>query len=166
MTRFFHWLLDRRVIVPGNLVRFRLFAIPGTRSWRVYLHHFIGPDPDRALHDHPKRFVSIGLRGGYTELVMVQAGKWAGRRPAVALRPHRKVWVAPWVRSFPATHIHRISGVLPGTWTLVLVGRVVREWGFWKRREVSDTRTRARLAAKGVALYEWVHWKDYHGLTG
>ena len=37
-------------------------------KWRgrgIYLHHFVGDDWSRDLHDHPKRFISIGLKGGY-----------------------------------------------------------------------------------------------------
>ena len=134
--RLLHWLLARRVVVPGNLIRYRLFAIPGTRSYRIYLHHFIGRDPDRALHDHPKRFTVIGLRGGYTEEVMFRRQPWARGTYQVK-------WRAPWVRSFPAEHIHKIADCLPNTWTLVFVGRVVREWGFWIARK-------------------WVPWRDYH----
>ena len=163
-----HRVLGRRVIVPGNLVRYRLFALPGTRSWRIYLHQFIGPDPDRKLHDHPKRFVSIGLRGGYTEIVGVHQQPWSGDifgrdtgQPIAMLRKQLQVFRAPWFRSFPPTHIHKIVGVLPGTWTLVFVGRVVRPWGFWRPRVESHIRTRARLTARRVLTYELVPHREY-----
>lgn len=85
--------------------------------WRgrgAYLHHFVGEDWSRDLHDHPKRFISIGLAGSYIE-----------QTPSGSRR-----WTAPWIRSFPATHIHRV--LCPRScWTLVIVLRPVREWGFW-----------------------------------
>jgi len=35
-------------------------------GWRIYLHRFVGSDPDRGLHDHPwKRAYSIVLSGWY-----------------------------------------------------------------------------------------------------
>lgn len=33
----------------------------------IYLHHFVGDDWSRDLHDHPKRFIFIGLWGWYIE---------------------------------------------------------------------------------------------------
>lgn len=34
---------------------------------KVYLHKFVGDDWSLDLHDHPKRFISIGLWGEYKE---------------------------------------------------------------------------------------------------
>jgi hypothetical protein len=82
----------------------------------LYLHHFVGDDWSFDLHDHPKRFLSIGLWGWYLE-----------HTPNA---PPRR-WHAPWVRSFPAEHIHRLTVPSKNCWTLVWVGKPVREWGFW-----------------------------------
>jgi len=39
---------------------------------------------------------------------------------------------APWFRSFPAEHVHRIRlGRFKECWTLVIVFAAVRPWGFW-----------------------------------
>lgn len=82
----------------------------------VYLHHFVGDDWSLDLHDHPKRFISIGLRGRYRE----QTPKGV------------RIYSAPWFRTFPAEHIHRISMIDGGdAWTLVIVLNTVRAWGFW-----------------------------------
>lgn len=111
---------------PTYLYRWTLFRVPGVTC---YLHHFVGDDWSRDLHDHPKRFISIGLWGQYIEYT-----------------PHgRTHFFAPWIRSFPATHIHRLV-LNPVTrqpcWTLVFVLRAVREWGFWRAGR-------------------WVHWRTY-----
>lgn len=84
---------------------------------KVYLHKFVGDDWSTDLHDHPKRFVSIGLAGAYVE-----------HTP-----DGYKVFRAPWFRSFAADHRHRLTGPKPHRpcWTLVVVGRPSREWGFW-----------------------------------
>lgn len=112
---------------PTYLYRWELLSLFGGKM-RVYLHKFVGDDWALDLHDHPKRFVSIGLRGRYVE--------------------HRSVgpreYCAPWVRSFPPEHQHRLTGPTNDRpcWTLVIVGPPVREWGFWSSGE-------------------FVNWKDY-----
>lgn len=98
---------------PTYLYRWVLFH---TRWLGIYLHHFVGEDWSRDLHDHPKRFVSIGLAGGYVE------------ETPNGEREYR----APWIRSFPAEHIHRLRlGRHKDCWTLVIVFAAVRTWGFW-----------------------------------
>jgi len=96
------------------------------KKFSVYLHHFVGDDWSRDLHDHPKRFISIGLWGSYIE--ETPSGK--------------HVFNAPWIRSFPAEHIHRLTVPSKSCWTLVIVMKKTREWGFWNN---------------GV----WVHWREY-----
>jgi len=99
-------------------------------KWRgrgIYLHHFVGDDWSRDLHDHPKRFISIGLWGWYIEQTPWLAdvpGSWRFKK-----------YQAPWIRSFPATHIHRLAVPSKNCWTLVIVLKPVREWGFWHERK-------------------------------
>jgi hypothetical protein len=115
---------------PTYLYRWTLLAC---RWFSVYVHHFVGDDWSRDMHDHPKRFISIGLKGQYVEET-----------------PHgSQRYRAPWVRSFPAHHIHRLR-LVPGTgdcWTLVIVLRAVRPWGFWHEGR-------------------WIPWKEYVGDEG
>ena len=96
---------------PTYLFRWTLWKDAHKRG--VYLHHFVGDDWSLDLHDHPKRFITIGLWGRYTEFTPGQM----------------KEWRAPWIRSFPADHIHRIEA--RNCWTLVIVLKPEREWGFW-----------------------------------
>jgi hypothetical protein len=110
-------------VCPTYLYRWTLLRLG---KWLgIYLHHFVGDDWARDLHDHPKRFVSVGLWGGYVE-----------ERPAPKLISGvcEDVYRAPWIRTFPATHRHRLRMLAPGKtcWTLVIVTRIVRPWGFWK----------------------------------
>lgn len=98
---------------PTYLYRWTLLKL-GKRG--VYLHHFVGDDWSLDLHDHPKRFISVGLRGQYRE------------ETPNGVRIYR----APWIRTFPAKHIHRISMIDGGdAWTLVVVLKATRPWGFW-----------------------------------
>jgi hypothetical protein len=142
MERLLSWFCRMEEInganrCPTYLYRWTLFQPKRPRwLWRgfgVYLHKFVGDDWSRDLHDHPKRFISIGLKGAYCEET-----PYADTRhdpPQTLLRVYR----APWLRTFPASHIHRLSLLIDGTgarrpcWTLVIVLRSVREWGFWHR---------------------------------
>ena len=109
---------------PTYLYRWVILA---TRWLGIYLHHFVGEDWSLDFHDHPKRFISIGLAGGYVE----QTPK--GERE----------FKAPWFRTFPANHIHRLHlGDNKECWTLVIVFAATRPWGFWH---------------DGV----WIPWKEY-----
>lgn len=153
LTRLFrHEEINGADRCPTYLHRWTLFQPRRPRLlWRgfgIYLHKFVGADWSHDLHDHPKRFISIGLKGGYVEetpraatlfedpplfypcgcsRMKVEAGL------CDAYSNERTVFLAPWIRTFPATHIHRLSGPTPQRpcWTLVIVLRSVREWGFW-----------------------------------
>lgn len=106
---------------PTYLYRWTLLRLG--KWFAVYLHKFVGDDWSTDLHDHPKRFISIGLRGRYVEITECK------RRPGI-LQYHD--WRAPWFRSLAATHKHRLR-MVPGEtcWTICIVLRPVREWGFW-----------------------------------
>ncbi len=143
------------------------WVVLSTRWFKVYVHRFVADDWSRDLHDHPKRFVSIGLWGRYTE-----------HGPGGRRREYR----APWIRTFPASHIHRIT--LPracggcGTpeghahrdplgcyiplflplecWTLIVVGRPVREWGFWHEEPAPWF-----VLGRQARHWRWVPWHKY-----
>lgn len=114
---------------PTYLYRWTLAQV---RGWfGLYLHHFTADDWSRDLHDHPKRFISVGLWGWYIEETLDAQGIREGR-----------YFKAPWLRSFPAEHIHRLRVPSGNCWTLVLVLRPVRQWGFWHDGK-------------------FIHWREY-----
>ena len=100
---------------------------------RVYLHRYVGSDWSFDPHDHPKGFLSIGLRGGYVEEV------YPFSRPLSRLQhtgpPTSRQYRAPWIRYFGPTHRHRLR-VVPrrGCLTICVTGWVVRTWGFVSRK--------------------------------
>lgn len=97
----------------------------------VYLHHFIGDDWAVDPHDHPRRFISIGLKGWYWEDVFVSPPPTV-KTGRTFLRETLK-FTAPWIRSFPAEHLHRVRAAECGDcWTLVIVLPKSRRWGFVK----------------------------------
>ena len=141
--------------IASRLFRFEQFdgrcpGQPALRRWTllrfasgraIYLHHFVGSD-QRDLHDHPKVFVSIGLRGGYVEERPAFPRWW----PRVGIL-ERARYRAPWVRWFRPSHVHRLRVTPKGCWTLAFVGGTRRAWGFWRGRQ-------------------WIHWRRYVGRFG
>lgn len=107
--------------------------------FRIYLHKFIAEDWSKDHHDHPWHCISIGLKGSYLEEVIKQ------QRWGTSLEFHH--YRAPWVRYFPPTHRHRVSGPTPEKpcWTMVIVSRPRRAWGWW------------------LDNHTWVHWRAYVG---
>lgn len=99
----------------------------------LYLHHFIGDDWAEDPHDHPRRFISIGLWGWYWEDVFRQSAVQTPDLQASnqTVMVSQKRYSAPWFRSFPAEHLHRVRASECGNcWTLVIVLRKSRPWGF------------------------------------
>ena len=78
--------------------------------------------------------MSIGLRGSYREILPNLCAINRGS-DGLGVARNVKVWRAPWIRYFPAGHIHRVI-IEPGTscWTLVFAFRVWRKWGFFTPR--------------------------------
>jgi hypothetical protein len=136
-------------VCPIYLERWTLLELFGCA---VYLHRFLGDDWAKDPHDHPRRFISIGLWGWYWEDMFrpaqrldVEAAAREEGVPAVDVTEliHSKRYSAPWFRSFPAEHLHRVRASECGnTWTLVIVLPKSRRWGF-----VQDGK--------------WVAFKDY-----
>lgn len=125
------WALMQRFEVPDYdtdgiyLTRWRIVQTPW---FGVYLHRFDGPDSRPTLHDHPWNFRSIVLRGGYTEFVPGVDGIYARTR-LVRRFNHKRAEDLHWI-----AQLHRKP-----TWTLMLVGRRRRVWGY-KDRDGSWTR--------------------------
>jgi len=146
---------------PTYLYRWTLFQPKwGRWFWRgfgIYIHQFVGDDWSLDLHDHPKRFISIGLWGSYIEWTPAKITTYdiyldangdeivrSEERLFALDAASGRTFRAPWFRTFPAEHIHRITLCADRRpcWTLVIVLRAVREWGFWHAGQ-------------------WIPWKDY-----
>lgn len=100
-------------------------------GWALMLHCMRRPDQDRCLHDHPWKFVTLVLRGGYEEEV-AETESHSG--PIGTLMYTR--WNPPGTLLYrPAMHTHRVSRLPHGPcWTLVLRSGYVRTWGFRNER--------------------------------
>jgi hypothetical protein len=132
------WAFNSRFLIgkPGNpmMERWRLIQTP---LFGIYVHRIYREDLDPVPHDHPWRFWSLVLRGGYAEEYHPDVREIGESRHQAfgkicARRAHH----------FPLGAAHRIVHVEPGTVTLVLVGRKLRTWGFY------DT-------SRGNAFVDW-----------
>lgn len=115
------WGFNERFVIgrQGNpmMERWRLIQTPW---FGIYVHFVYREDLDPYPHDHPWRFFRMVLRGGYVEELTTDG-------------QHEKVnTVCPFRPGyFPTSSRHRIIAVIPGTVSLVFVGRKRRTWGFW-----------------------------------
>lgn len=102
---FLRWFLTSRPRTPQET---------GTPGW--YLHNYRQPDFDRREHNHPWRVArTFILRGGYVET-----------RDGV-----RRVRMPGDTAVITSREYHRITEVLPNTWTLFYAGpKHGRGWGF------------------------------------
>jgi hypothetical protein len=107
----------------------------------VRLHHWLGPDDDRAFHDHPWWFVTFVIKGGYTD--RSQAGDG---------HVHSDRVQAPAIRFRPALHRHTVIPSEGGAWTVLVTGPRVRTWGFW-----------VRVGAGKVKFYKARRWFESQG---
>jgi hypothetical protein len=129
------WAVLERVDAPdvenpnrNVMVRWRLVQTP----WLgICLHRLDTPDRRTTLHDHPWPFVSIILRGGYTEEIGIRTGR--DRRGLIVGRRLRS-WRTGSVHRMRRTDAHTITWLhRTPTWTLMLVGPRAPEpsWGYW-----------------------------------
>lgn len=84
-------------------------------GYSIRLHHWIGSDVGPHYHDHGCDFISILLKGEYTNCTP------SGFK-------HIK---APFIWWSKAESQHRLEISPKGVWTILLCGRQRRKWGFW-----------------------------------
>jgi len=129
---------------PDGEEYLRRYFIFEHEKFRIYLHKISRSDADPCMHDHPWRFVSIILRGGYLE----HTPKGSFRRKVGRIIYHPIPW------------LHRLELVKPA-WTILIGGSVKRMWGFmtptgWepfeeynrKRQAEAEAEARAKAQAK------------------
>lgn len=137
------WLSGEPHQIIGGTERpymLRWYILPRNPVINVYLHKFMRSDDDRALHDHPWWFVSLMLKGEYTEVT--DTGSKSRTAGSFAFRPaewrHR---VALLVDLDAARDVLTDTSNLPPylpelpCWTLIVTGRRSRGWGFWCRNK-------------------------------
>ncbi len=137
------WCFWRWTDVRSEYIR-RLHILK-TPWFAICLHWIMKPDPEPYLHDHPVTFLSLFLRGGYSE-----ARQRPGERAPSNITHH---WYN-FIRA-KSNDRHTITHVKPKTLTLCFMGRKVREWGYHKPVGSME------IAGERARVYEWIYWKDY-----
>lgn len=123
-----------RLVRSDGVVYLNRIGIGHRRLGGIYLHRFEGPDPGIDTHDHPWWFASFVLRGGYDEVVQT-VGESNGVRYARPRRSYR-TWRAGSIHKVGLDKSHQIVRLLRiPTWTLVIRGPVVRQWGFFEKHD-------------------------------
>ena len=84
-------------------------------GYSIRVHNFIRSDDKRYLHDHGWWFLTMVVRGSYTDVS--ESGRDLIKRWQVRFRK--------------ATHAHYVETPVGGCWTVLVTGRPARNWGFW-----------------------------------
>ncbi len=121
----------------GFITRLHVIKTPW---FAVCLHWIKKPDPEPWLHDHPVSFLSVILRGKYSEWRRKVRHYWNEVDLVYEDSTPTRRWFN-WVRATPDDR-HTITACAPHTLTLCFMGPKVREWGYH--------------TDKG-----WVHWRKY-----
>jgi len=105
------------------LFRRRLVQTPW---FGLYLHDIFEPDAGRDPHNHPWSFISIVLRGSYTETLHTL--------PHVLLdATHEQTWKRWSLHRMGRETAHRISYAEPSLKTLIITGPRRTNWGFFTK---------------------------------
>lgn len=134
---------DKRVIKRRNnvpyLIRRTILGFGIDSSWfSIKLHNILISD-EECLHNHPWAFISIILKGGYTEHTKAlpwsyKLSKWS--YPVISekngFHVQHKTFKAGNILYRPAHWSHRLELQEP-VWTLVFTFRKVQRWGFFTK---------------------------------
>ena len=88
-------------------------------NFSIRLHHWIRSDDKRHFHDHPMDFISILLKGKYTNVNPDGGGEKRTNLKAPA------IW---WGKGSIKHYLDIPKG---GCWTLLICSRPYRKWGFY-----------------------------------
>lgn len=163
LRSFVEGLIRKQVIGASHpdgplLERYHLLRTPW---FRVMFHVFHRSDADVELHDHPWSFLTIILKGGYTEVRPIAAFRsmlkyerdgWQFTHPSVIERAICRPGMVLWRPHWWAHRVELERG--QKSYSLVFAGPFVRSWGFftadgWKRFDEVETE-RALRDAVGV----------------
>lgn len=130
------WSIMRVFNIPSpthpGITYLKRLRIVQTPMFGFYIHWINLPDEDRDPHDHPWKFISIVLRGGYKESVYTT-------RKQIYYNEHKRFSV----HKMGTEKAHQITKLQPRTVTLIFTGKRSREWGFWTEQG-------------------WVPWREYN----
>lgn len=86
----------------------------------IRLHIWYAGDDTRYMHNHAFNFITIVLKGGYTDVTQ-EGSEWL---PAGSIRYRQ------------ANHLHYVYKPLKPTITLLFCGKPKQKWGFWVNNRI------------------------------
>jgi hypothetical protein len=107
--------MKREVIGQAECPLMHRWTLASWKSGKLLLHHFLPTQRDRDPHDHPRSFLTFVFWGHYDDLTP------GGKHDTVR---------APAIRFRRAEHAHITVAGKRGAWSFVVMGPLVREWGF------------------------------------
>ena len=127
------WAFMQRMTIPcldgtDYLVRLRIVQTPW---FGIYLHDIHKDDGDSAPHNHPWPFLSLVVRGHYTERLYPDP---IGRPTDYLKQTHN----ARSVHRMGRASAHRIIDAAPDLKTLIVTGKRQASWGFFVDGEHID----------------------------
>jgi hypothetical protein len=97
---------------------------------KAMVHYFPAEVSDRDPHDHPRPFVTLVLRGNYRDESWLPGDTTHTASGIELPPPHGERIHTGAFRYRRADHLHIVETDGVGCWTLVVMGPVVRDWGF------------------------------------
>jgi len=120
-------------------------------KFAIRLHHWMGSDDPRNMHDHAWGFWTFVIKGGYTDVT--ECPNCIDGRPKILDSPafkdsyvcgaRARCWMCDghgrqherlprWSLKYrEANHKHTVQTDPSGAWTILVNGPHVRKWGFW-----------------------------------
>lgn len=83
----------------------------------IRLHHWVGSDDERALHNHPYWFITFVIKGAYEDVT--ESGS--------------ELLKAFTIRFRKASHTHTVRLKTKDCWTLLISGPPIHQWGFFTK---------------------------------
>ena len=142
-SKWFQVRLAERLGNPDDpyLIRWTIIIF----GFSIRLHHWLKSDDDRYFHDHAANFISIVLKGKYSNMVpfikdyepdypATRAYLNRNRKPVEGMFNSwynffhcfkKSIWYSK------AEDRHYLSIPKEGAWTLLLEGRPYHKWGFY-----------------------------------
>lgn len=123
-NRAINWLINKSKKNPGLHMRgfLRRYYLFMTKHFSIVINHIRRPDTGQGqYHNHPYHFISIVLKGGYTEIL------WRGDKVETINRGTGDINFR-----FKSDR-HRITKLDGDVWTLFIrFGSSTGEWGLYK----------------------------------
>mgnify|MGYP001603712754 CR=1 FL=1 len=128
------WYFFKKKIIPREdgkdyLIRYSLF---NCKFFSIKIHNILLSD-DYCLHDHPWKFISFILKGGYWEhCPTVNQHKEDVTKTFDGVRTQSKWYGVGSLLVRPAHWIHRLElDDRMNTWTFVITFKKTKSWGFF-----------------------------------